>query len=146
MTKQLFISSLYRNDTLFILAETRKEAIEKLKEFHHIDPDSKYQMTREEKQEMNEILKDMHQGGGGISEIATLLAEVNNDIIVIPNGVTFHPIWEKFFRGKFFYDDDIERMKSQKEILDKAEKYERLKEKLVRLGERISEGEVDFVI
>lgn len=113
------LDKLYRSSnhdgkqTLYILARTIKEAEARL---NILD------IRAEEKLRLD---VSVH------AEAARILATTNQDKIIIIHQDLFRiGVWERCFRGKFYDTNDLDKIQTQKDLLDKAEKYDQLKEKI----------------
>jgi hypothetical protein len=130
----------------YILAKTRKEALENYKE--HVGYKEDALMGKEEKTDWNQAFAEMSDVSKcKMDKIIRLIAEANEDKIVsIPQTVFQSPCWEEYFGGKFFYGNRIKLMSALDAKLDELEKYARLKKRLIHLAEYLKENNADTMI
>lgn len=128
----LVVVGAYRNKPLFI-SEVKKK-------FDLDDP----LIDKEDRQEINESLKEIMDVNSD-NELYLVAIENPEQLVILPyrifNRDYWKPIIEAVDMGKFVYEDVLERFEKMGETIEKAEKYDKLKERLIQLGENLKTDE-----
>lgn len=147
---KLYKTSHWLDNDSFVIGcfFTKKEFIEQYEERIGID---KSAMDREDKADYNEQMNDLFERGDDDFEWE-LAAKNPGRILIVPKKYFSDELWKKRIEGhhlvggKFVQQDILDKVNDSKILMEKADNYDQLKERLIRLAENLKEDECGAMI